>query len=54
MEYFIKEQVHLVQETEHVFDFMKVDPLIFDSSDDESKVEKLSDEQKYVDVMMIF
>jgi hypothetical protein len=36
-----------VQDGEHVLDSMEEDPLIVDSSDDESKVVKLSDAQKY-------
>ena len=37
VEYSIEELVQLVQDGEHVLDSMEVDPLIADSSDDESK-----------------
>jgi hypothetical protein len=46
VEYSTEELVQLVQDGEHVLDSMKEDPLIVDSSDDESKVVKLSDAQK--------
>jgi len=43
VEYFIEELVQLVQDGEHVLDSTEEDPLIVDSSDDESK---LSNEAK--------
>ena len=41
VEYSTEELVQLVQDGEHVLDSMEEDPLIVDSSDDESKVVKL-------------
>jgi hypothetical protein len=38
----------------HVLDSMEEDPLIVDSSDDESKVVKLSDAQKYAKDVLNF
>ena len=41
--------MQLVQDGEQILDSMEIDPLIVDSSDNESKVVKLSDTQKYVE-----
>ncbi len=54
VEYSTKELVQLVQDGEHVLDSMEVDPLIVDSSGDESKVVKLSDAQKYAEDVLNF
>ena len=54
VEYSTEELVQLVQDGEHVLDSMEVDPLIVDSSDDESKVVKLSDAQKYAKDVLNF
>jgi len=54
VEYSIEELVQLVQDGEHVLDSMEEDPLIVDSSDDESKVVKLSDAQKYAKDVLNF
>jgi hypothetical protein len=54
VEYFMKELVQLVQDGEHVLDSMEEDPLIVDSNDDESKVVKLSDAQKYTKDVLNF
>ena len=43
-----------MQDGEHVLDSMEVDPLIVDSSGDESKVVKLSDAQKYAEDVLNF
>ena len=47
VEYSTEELVQLAQDGEHVLHSMEEDPLIVDNSDDESKVVKLSDAQKY-------
>ena len=47
VEFYTEEPVQLVQDGEHVLDSMEVDPVIVDSSDDISKVVKLSDAQQY-------
>src|ERR1700736_2563972 len=44
----------LVQDDEQILDSMEIDPLIVDSSDDESKVVKLSDAQKYTKDILNF
>jgi hypothetical protein len=49
-----EELVQLVQDGEHVLDFMEEDPLIVDSSDDESKVVKLRNTQKYAKNVLNF
>jgi hypothetical protein len=54
VEYSTEELVQLVQDGEHVLDSMEEDPLIVDSSDDESKVVKLSDAQKYAKDVLNF
>ena len=54
VEYSAGELVQLVQDGEHVLDSMEVDPLIVDSSGDESKVVKLSDAQKYAEDVLNF
>ena len=41
VEYSIKEHVQLVQETEHVFHSMEVDPLNFDSGDGRKYVDDI-------------
>jgi hypothetical protein len=53
VEYSNEELVQLVQDGEQILDSMEEDPLI-DSSDDESKVVKLSDAQKYAKVVLNF
>jgi len=52
--YSIQKLVQLVQDGKHVLDSMEEDPLIVDSSDDESKVVKLSNAQKYVKDVLNF
>jgi hypothetical protein len=47
VEFSTEELVQIVQDGEHVLDSMEENPLIVDSSDDESKVVKLSDARKY-------
>lgn len=54
VEYSTEELVQLVQDDEEVLDPMEVNPLIVDSSDDESKVVKLSDAQKYTKDVLNF
>ena len=54
VEFSTEELVQLVQDGEQVLDSMEVDPLIVDSSDDESKVVKLSDAQKYAKDVLNF
>src|SRR6202011_886153 len=54
VEFSSEELVQLVQVGEQVLDSMEVDPLIVDSSDDESKVVKLSDAQKYAKDVLNF
>jgi len=54
VEFSTEELVQLVQDGEHVLDSMKEDPLIVDSSDDESKVVKLSDAQNYAKDVLNF
>jgi len=54
VEYSTEELVQLVQDGEHVLDSMEEDPLIVDSSDDESKVVKLSNAQKYAKDVLNF
>ena len=51
VEYFTEEFVQLVQVGEQILDFVEIDPLIVDDSDDESKVVKLSDAQKKLNFM---
>ena len=54
VKYSTKELVQLVQDGEHVLVSMEVDPLIVDSSGDESKVVKLSGAQKYAKDVLNF
>ena len=54
VEFSTEELVQLVQDGEQVLDSMEVDPLIVDSSDDEYKVVKLSEAQKYVEDVLNF
>jgi hypothetical protein len=54
VEYSTEELMQLVQDGEHVLDSMEEDLLIIDSSDDESKVVKLSNAQKYAKDVLNF
>ncbi len=54
VEFSIEELVQSVRDGEGIHDSMEINPLVVDSSDDESKVVKLSDAQKYTKDVLNF